>query len=177
MAKNPSQRVGVFVDVQNVYHSAKNLNNARVNFKNLLDGLVDDRHLIRAIGYVVKSDSTLGEESFFEALEKAGFELRVKDLKVFSSGVKKADWDVGMSVDAIRIADDLDVVILVTGDGDFVPLVEYLKWGMGKQVEVCAFGNATASDLRESTDKFVEITDLDNILMDIPKSKQGKKKN
>ncbi|MFB6212532.1 MAG: NYN domain-containing protein [Candidatus Magasanikbacteria bacterium] len=168
MPKTASQRVGIFVDVQNIYHSAKNLHNARVNFSNLLEGLVGDRDLIRSVAYVVKSDSTLGEKSFFEALEKAGFELRIKDLKVYSSGVKKADWDVGMAVDAIRIAKDLDVVILVTGDGDFIPLVEYLKWGLGKQIEVAAFEKATSSNLKETADRFIEIADINNSLMDIP---------
>jgi len=107
--------------------------------KKLLKELVGGRILIRAVAYVVKSETALGEKEFFKALEEAGLELRVKDLQTFSSGAKKADWDVGMAIDAVRISSTLDVVIIVTGDGDFIPLVEYLKWGLGKQVEVGAF--------------------------------------
>ena len=106
-----------------------------------------------------------GESSFFEALQEAGMELRVKDLQVYSGGMKKADWDVGMAVDAIRMASSLDVVVLVTGDGDHVPLVEYLKLGLGKQVEVAAFGRSTSSKLKEATDYFVNIENIPKIII------------
>jgi uncharacterized LabA/DUF88 family protein len=159
-----SQRVGIFVDVQNLYHSAKNLHRGRVNYNELMRHLVGDRQLIRAMAYVVKSDAVqdtrTGEESFFDALEKAGLELRHKDLQVYPDGQKKADWDVGLAVDAIRMASFLDVVILVTGDGDFVPLVNYLKWGQGKLVEVAAFRNSSSTKLVEVADRFINIEDI-----------------
>ncbi len=135
----PNQRVGIFVDAQNIYHSAKNLYHARVNFKELLKSIVGARQLIRAFAYVVKSDAATGEESFFEALKQNGFDLRTKDLQVFADGMKKGDWDVGIAIDAVRMAASLDILVLVTGDGDFVPLIDYLKWGMGKEVHVAAF--------------------------------------
>ena len=160
-----AQRVGVFIDVQNVYHSVKNLYNARVNFGNLIKTVVADRPLVRSVAYVAKSETAEGEDSFFEALKKAGLELRCKDLQVYADGAKKADWDVGMAVDAIRMANFLDVVILVTGDGDFVPLVEYLKWGMGRQVEVAGFQKTTSTKLRESVDRFVELDSVPRILL------------
>lgn len=167
--QHPAQRVGIFIDVQNIYHSAKNLYNSRVNFQELIRTLVANRPLIRAMAYVVKSETALGEESFFEALIKTGLELRTKDLQVFPGGAKKADWDVGMAVDAIRMASFLDVVILVTGDGDFVPLIEYLKWGLGRQVEVAAFSRTTSGRLRESADTFVELENIPKILLKIRK--------
>ncbi|OGG42111.1 hypothetical protein A3A21_00565 [Candidatus Jorgensenbacteria bacterium RIFCSPLOWO2_01_FULL_45_25b] len=162
---HPAQRVGVFIDVQNIYHSVKNLYNARVNFSELIKEVVADRPLVRSVAYVVKSDTAMGEDSFFEALRNVGLELRLKDLQIYSDGAKKADWDVGMAVDAIRMANFLDVIVLVTGDGDFVPLVEYLKWGMGRQVEVAAFGKTTSSRLRESVDRFIELDSVPRILM------------
>ena len=166
---HPAQRVGIFLDVQNVYHSAKNLYSARVNFTELVRTLVMDRPLIRAMAYVVKSDTALGEESFFEALKKSGFELRLKDLQVYPGGAKKADWDVGMAVDGIWMGGSLDVGILVTGDGDFVPLVEYLKWGRGKEVEVAAFSRTTSSRLKEVADRFIEMENIPKILLKIRK--------
>ena len=183
---HPEQRVGVFVDVQNIYHSAKHLYGARINFEGLMRATVVGRPMIRAVAYVVRSETSSvgsavqpssqnssnqvsgessGEELFFEALRKNGFELRMKDLQVYSDGMKKADWDVGMAVDAIRMANFLDVVILVTGDGDFVPLVEYLKWGMGRQVEVAAFSKTTSSKLRESADRFITLDEIPRILL------------
>ena len=173
LSQYKDQRVGIFIDIQNLYHSAKNLFHGRVNYKELLKSVVMERKLIRAIGYVVKSETeqvgsgqeASGEAAFFEALESAGIDLRMKDIQIFPGGVKKADWDVGMAVDAIRIAPMLDVVILVTGDGDFVPLVEYLKWGMGKQVEVAAFAKSSSAKLKESADHFINIDKIPKIII------------
>ena len=154
--KHPEQRVGVFIDTQNLYHSAKNIYRARVNFGNVLKDAVSDRRLIRARAYVVTTES--GEEKgFFEALEKIGIETRTKDLQVFFGGAKKADWDVGLAVDAITAAPKLDTVILLTGDGDFIPLVEYLKVHSGCQVEVVSFGKSTSGRLKEAADHFLDL--------------------
>ncbi len=152
-----SQRVGVFVDAQNMYHSAKNIFKARVNFKEILNSAVAGRQLIRAVVYVIRTES--GEEQkFFSALTKQGFEIKEKDLQVFWGGMKKADWDVGMAVDAIIMADKLDVVVLVTGDGDFVPLVEYLKVNKGCLVETMAFGESVSRRLVEASDYFIDLS-------------------
>ncbi len=159
------QRVGVFIDIQNLYHSAKHLYSARINYRELIKELSSSRQLIRVIGYVVKSETALGEKAFFEALEKAGVELRMKDLQIFPGGVKKADWDVGMAVDAIRMAPMLDTVILVTGDGDFVPLVEYLKWGLGKEVEVASFSRSSSSKLKEVADTFIDLEKIPRVIL------------
>jgi len=173
--EHKDQRVGIFIDIQNLYHSAKNIFGGRVNYKELVKNLTGSRQLIRALAYVVKSDTinettisrTTGktEASFFEALEKSGLTLRIKDLQVFAGGAKKADWDVGLAVDAIRMADDLDVIILVTGDGDFVPLIEYLRWGFGKEIEVAAFYKSSSSRLREIADIFINLEDLPKVLI------------
>lgn len=178
---NKNQRVGIFIDIQNLYHSAKNLYQSRVNYQELIKEVLAGRQLIRALAYVVKSETAVAETarsekfpekpsssdeaSFFEALKKAGLELRVKDLQIYSGGMKKADWDVGLAVDAIRMANFLDVVILATGDGDFVPLVEYLKWGLGRQVEVAAFGRATSGRLKEAADYFLNIEEKPKIIL------------
>jgi uncharacterized LabA/DUF88 family protein len=150
-----NHRVGVFVDVQNMYHSAKNLYKSRVNFRELLKLATANRELVRALAYVVKSD-TEEERAFFDALEKAGLELKMKDLQIFPGGMKKADWDVGLAVDAISLFKQLDVVVIVSGDGDFVPLVEYLKFS-GVIVEVVAFERSTSSRLIDSVNNFVDL--------------------
>jgi len=160
-----SQRIGIFIDIQNLYHSSKHLYSARVNYRELLKELSAGRPLIRAIGYVVKSETALGEASFFEALTKTGIELRSKDLQIFPGGMKKADWDVGMAVDAIRMANFLDVVILVTGDGDFLPLVDYLKWGLGREVEVAAFGRSASGKLKEAADLFIDLENIPKVIL------------
>lgn len=153
--KHKEQRVAVFIDVQNMYHSARNLFNARVNFKEVVKTAVAGRKLIRSFAYVVRT-KTGEEKAFFEALEKAGIEMRVKDLQEFYDGAKKADWDVGLTTDAIRTSDLVDTIVLVSGDGDFVPLVEYLK-GQGRRVEVIAFGRSVSQRLREEADGFLDL--------------------
>ncbi len=163
--KRKDQRVGIFVDIQNLYHSSKNLYHARVNYKELMKELVGTRQLITAMAYVVKSETAEGESAFFDALKKSGLELRSKDLQIYPGGMKKADWDVGMAVDAIRMSHLIDVVILVTGDGDFVPLVEYLKWGMGRRVEVAAFGRSASGKIKEAADEFIDLEKLPKVLL------------
>lgn len=155
--KHPDQRVGVFVDAANMYHSAKNLFGRRVNFGQVLKMAVAERKLIRALAYAIKT-KTGEEEMFFEALAKQGFQVQMKDLQIFNSGQKKADWDVGITVDAIKMADKLDVVVLVTGDGDFIPLVRYLKDTKGCLVEVMAFQKTCSSRLIEEADDFTDLS-------------------
>lgn len=150
------QRVGVFVDVQNMFYSAKNLFNKKVNFANILKDVVNKRKLIRAIAYVIKADE-LKEHTFFTALRKIGFEVKSKDLQVFIGGAKKGDWDVGIAMDMIELAPKLDTMILVSGDGDFVSLVNHLKHAMGCRVEVAAFGQTSSHNLREVADEFIDL--------------------
>ncbi|MFH1643322.1 MAG: NYN domain-containing protein [Patescibacteria group bacterium] len=155
ISQHKGQRVAVLIDVQNLYHSAKNLYTAKVNFGAVLRLAVAQRSLIRAFAYVIKTKG--GEEkAFFEALVKLGIETRVKDLQEFHGGTKKGDWDVGISIDAVRIAPAIDTIVLASGDGDFIQLVEYLK-NQGKRVEVIAFGRSASSALREVVDDFIDL--------------------
>jgi len=164
MHKHKAQRVGVFVDVQNMYYSAKNLFDAKVNFAKVLTDAVSDRQLVRALAYVVTGPQS-GDDNFFNALEKIGFEVRSRDLQVFIGGNKKGDWDVGICMDAIRMAQNLDVVVLVSGDGDFVPLISYLKYSQGCMVEVMAFTRTASSKLREEADEFIDLSDKRKYLL------------
>ncbi len=154
--KHKEQRVGVFIDTQNLYHSARNLYRARVNFGAVLKEAVAGRRLVRAVAYVITTEAG-DEKNFFEALGKLGIETKTKDLQIFAGGAKKADWDVGLTVDAIKMSPRLDSVVIVSGDGDYIPLVEYLQT-IGIQVEVLSFGKSTSSKLREAVDDFVDLS-------------------
>ena len=156
MIKHPNQRVGVFIDVQNMYYSARNLHGAKVNFGEVVRKAVENRQLIRAIAYVVRT-KTGEEKPFFEALYHQGIEYKEKEIQEFIGGAKKADWDVGIVVDAIRISANLDVVIIASGDGDFVPLVEYLR-NQGRQVEVVSFRESSSTKLVESADVYTDLS-------------------
>jgi uncharacterized LabA/DUF88 family protein len=155
--KHPDQRVGVFIDVQNMYYSARHLYQKKVDFGNIVTDAVAGRRLIRAIAYVVRADAK-EEQSFFDALYERGIETREKDIQTFAGGNQKADWDVGLAVDAIRLAPSLDTVVIVSGDGDYAPLVEYIQKGLGKQVEVMAFGSSASSHIMEIVDDFTDLS-------------------
>lgn len=156
--KHSDQRVAVFIDTQNLYHSAKNLYNTKVNFGAIMDNVVGKRKLIRALAYVITTEA--GDETqFFEALTKLGIETKTKDLQIFYGGSKKADWDVGLAVDAIRLAPKVDTIVLATGDGDFIPLVIFLKEHFGVQVEVISFGRSSSSKLKEICEDFIDMCD------------------
>ena len=156
--KHTEQRVGIFIDAQNLYHSARHLYKARVNFGAVVKEALAGRALVRALAYVVSTEG--GEESnFFDALGKSGIETKTKPLQIFAGGAKKADWDVGLAVDAITMAPKLDTIILATGDGDFCPLIEYLKYHEGCQVEVISFGKSSSARIKESADDFIDMSE------------------
>lgn len=152
------QRVAIFLDTQNIYHSARNFYQKKVDFWKLVNLLVEERTLVHVFAYVIKTDLSPKEINFFESLAQMGIKLRIKEAVSYPDGTVKADWDVGLAIDAIRFSPSVDVVILVTGDGDFAPLLEYLK-NNGKQVEVAGFGKNTSVKLKETCDYFY---DLDN---------------
>ena len=156
MKVNIAQRVGVFVDVQNMYYSAKHLYHTKVDFGKILKAAVQGRALIRAIAYVIRADMP-EEQSFFDALEKIGFEVKAKDLQVFWGGNKKGDWDIGIAMDMIELAPKLDTVVLVSGDGDYAELIRHMNHAMGCRVEVIAFGKSASSKIKEAADKFFDL--------------------
>lgn len=154
--KNPDQRIGIFIDVQNLYYSARALYGTKVNFGEIVRTATAGRKLVRAIAYAVKAEMP-EEQSFFDALEKAGLEVKTKDLQTFVSGQKKADWDVGIAVDILNMAPKLDAIILCSGDGDFQILMHQAKTE-GCRAEVMSFGKSTSAKLIEEAD---DVTDMD----------------
>ena len=163
-SRHASQRIGVFVDVQNMYYSAKHLYSSKVNFRTILKEAIAGRKLIRAIAYVIKAD-VKDENTFYDALEEMGFEVKSKDLQVFYGGAKKGDWDVGIAMDVMRLAPKLDTIVLVSGDGDFSDLLEHAK-SLGCRTEVVSFGKTTSRRLREVADLFMDLDRSKKYLLD-----------
>lgn len=171
--QRPAQRVGVFVDVQNMYYSARALYDQRVDFGEILKEAVGDRQLIRAFAYVIEAGKE-EEQKFFDALVERGYTLRSKELLRFHGGNEKGDWDIGMAIDMIKLADKLDAVVLVSGDGDFADVLYYLK-SKGVQCEVMAFGSSASSQLRDSADAVLDLSEnLNRFLIPSRNKKRGK---
>jgi len=154
--KHSNQRVGVFVDASNMYFSSQNLYRKNVNFKAILETAVAQRKLVRAFAYVIESESGK-EKDFFQAISDIGFETRSKPLQVFHGGAKKGDWDVGLTIDIVRLLPLLDVVVLVSGDGDYVDLLDYVR-GHGRRTEVIAFKQTTSAKLIAEADEFIDLS-------------------
>ena len=155
-AKYKNQRIGVFVDVQNLYYSARYVYNSKVNFAAVLKAAVGNRVPIRAIAYVIKAD-VKEEQNFFDALEMIGYEVKAKDLQIFAGGAKKGDWDIGLAMDTIEMAPKLDTIVIVSGDGDYVPLVRHLRHALGCRIEAVAFGKSSSADLIKEVDSFMDL--------------------
>lgn len=174
-AQHEEQKVAVFVDVQNMYYSAKNLYNSKLNYTNLLKEAVADRKLIRAFAYVIKADIET-EKDFFDALQKIGFEIKTKDLQIFFGGAKKGDWDVGLCMDAVRMMPKMDVMILVSGDGDFTDLLDYAR-SQGVRTEVIAFGKTTSSRLLDEADEVIDMSENPKKFLIKSNARPARKKN
>jgi uncharacterized LabA/DUF88 family protein len=152
-----NRRVGVFIDVQNMYYSARNMYGSKVNFGNIVKTSIGNQQLVRAIAYTI-STKTGDELPFFEALHKMGIEVNMKELLEYEGGQKKGDWDVGITVDIIRMLDMVDVVVLVSGDGDYIPLGEYIK-NRGRVFHVVSFRESTSSKLVDCADVYTNLSD------------------
>jgi uncharacterized LabA/DUF88 family protein len=150
-----NQRVAVLVDVQNMYYSARKIYDSKVSFHKLLNTILRNRKLVRAIAYTVEKEGA-DQTKFYEALERTGFEIKSRDLIERSDGSRKGDWDMGIAIDAISLIERIDVLVLVTGDGDFVALVNMLK-SRGVRVEVASFRESTADNLLAATDEHFSI--------------------
>lgn len=155
MSATFEQRVGIFVDVQNMFYAAKNLYGSKLNFAKLLGYIARDRAIVRAISYVVQTPE-IDQSNFLAMLRSNGYEIRSKELKQRPDGSCKGDWDMGLALDALSISERLDVVAIVSGDGDFVDLVNFLK-ARGVRVEVYSFPYSTAEELRHAATEYIQM--------------------
>lgn len=146
------ERIAIFVDSQNLYYSARMGYAAKVNYEKLLKLITENRNMIKAYAYIVQAPD--GDvKPFATSLERIGYIVKIKDVRTRSDGSAKANWDMGMALDILGILDRVDTIILASGDGDFVPLVDFIKT-KNKRVEIFAFAENTAYDLKEKADKF-----------------------
>ena len=156
------QRVAVLVDAQNIFYSVRHVfRNARMNYKKLIERAVSGRQLIRAIAYVVETPE-VDQTEFREMLVREGYEIKIKAVKVRSDGSMKADWDMGIAIDAISMAEKIDVMVLVSGDGDFVDMVNLLK-SRGVVVEALSVKASTSEDLIKAVNFYGAIEEADLI--------------
>jgi uncharacterized LabA/DUF88 family protein len=162
-------KVGVFVDTQNLYHSARDYYERTVNFESLLREAVAGRELLRAVAYVVEREADTSAWPFIYKLSTLGYKVRRMHLQVHHTTdagrtIWEGNWDMGICADMIRLMDHLDIIVLGSGDGDFMDILEVLM-ERGKRVEVIAFKETTAQRLIDGVDKFTHLPELDQPFM------------
>ena len=162
-------RVGLFVDTQNLYHSARDLLERTVNFETVLKVATEDRELVHAISYTVERENEATARPFIFKLSALGYKVRRMNLTVHhvtdgGKAIYEGNWDMGIVADMVRLMDHLDVVVLGSGDGDFTDVVEVLQ-ERGKRVEVIAFREHTAQKLIDAADRFTHLPDIEGGLM------------
>nr|BBH94106.1 hypothetical protein KTA_23050 [Thermogemmatispora argillosa] len=158
-----TERVGVFVDVANLLYSARTLR-LTIDFGKLLDFLRGNRRLVRAHAYCPTSPQPGDEQMFLQAVKGLGYRITTKNYKTFSSGAKKADLDLDLCMDVVRLVESraVDCIVLVSGDSDFMPMLDYCS-DHGVRVEVAAFDEAMSATLRQSCDLFINLSVLEEI--------------
>jgi uncharacterized LabA/DUF88 family protein len=161
-----AHNVGVFVDVSNLFYSAKSAG-VEVNYCRLLDCAVAGRDLIRASAYTGVDPDNPNQRKFIDFLRANGYKVICKDIHKYEGGRIKANLDIEMAVDIMLLSENLDVVVLVSGDGDFVRLLEAIQL-RGVRCEVISFGISTSNELIEAADQFTEITSLPGIFRNSP---------
>ena len=171
------ERVTVFVDGANLYHSIKNYYRGVLDYDRLLAAAVGERKLLRATFYIVEKQETdesqgsASARSFVYNLNKFGYKVRSKPLVVHETltaeGERtvshKGDWDIGIVVDMMRLADHADTYVLVSGDGDYVEAVEYLQSERGIRVEVISAAQCTSQALLDVCDRHTDLADIPNL--------------
>ena len=149
------QRIAILIDVQNMFYSAKHQYNRKLDFAKLLSYIVNGRTMIRSIAYVIQAGD-VDQTSFINFLKLNNFEVRTKELKIRPDGSTKGDWDMGIAIDSMTLSQRVDVISLVTGDGDFTELVYTLK-ANGTRVEVYGFPLNTSEELKRAATEFTPL--------------------
>lgn len=163
----PEQRVGLFVDTQNLYYTAREHYRRQVDYERLLHVAARGRRLMQATAYVVEREGEATAFAFVTKLSVLGYRVRRKTTRLYqgadSSRLLNGDWDMGIAADIVRALDHLDVIVLASGDGDFVPLMELVQ-ERGRRTEVIAFRETASQALLDIVDRFQHIPDLNSML-------------
>jgi uncharacterized LabA/DUF88 family protein len=150
------KKVVLFVDVQNVYYTTRQVFNRKFDYNKFWSIATSDRRVIKAVAYAIDRGDKKQKE-FQDILRAIGFDVKLKPFIQRSDGSAKGDWDVGITIDALEYSESADIVILVSGDGDFDLLVDKLRLDKGKWVEVYGVAKLTSASLVNAASKFIPI--------------------
>ncbi len=154
----PLKRIALFVDVQNIYYTCREAYQRQFNYRKLWQHLNAQGNIVSAIAYAIHRGDD-GQLKFQDALRHIGFELKLKPFIQRSDGSAKGDWDVGITIDVLDTAPNVDTVILLSGDGDFAILLEKITQKYDVKTEVYGVPQLTAKSLMDAATQFNPIDD------------------
>ena len=152
------KKAAIFVDIQNIYYTTKEAYNRHFDYNKFWASATKDREVVKAFAYGISRNDEK-QKQFQNILRGIGFEIKLKPFIQRQDGSAKGDWDVGITLDAIEYAADCDVVILVSGDGDFDLLAQKIRDRFNVEVEVYGVPSLTANSLINAATRFVAIND------------------
>ncbi len=155
---NRKDRVAVFVDVQNIYYTVRQAHGCHFNYQAFWDEVTSGREVVAAFAYAIDRGDAK-QAQFQNILRSIGFEVKLKPYIQRSDGSSKGDWDVGITIDMLELANRIDVAVLASGDGDFDLLATRLNEGYTVNVEVYGEKSLSAASLVRAATRFVPITD------------------
>jgi len=163
------QRVGLFVDTQNLYYAARDNYDSYVDYQQLLRVATRGRRLVHATAYVVEREGESTAYGFVTKLSTLGYRVRRRKVRIHRADdegrtVLEGDWDMGIAADLVRAWDYLDVIVLASGDGDFSPILEVAQQ-RGCRVEIMAFRETTSQELLDLADNFINVPELTDIFV------------
>ncbi|MDN3562184.1 NYN domain-containing protein [Vreelandella neptunia] len=148
--------VAIFVDIQNVYYTVREAYGRNFDYNKFWARVTANREVIKAVCYAIDRGDQKQRE-FQNILRAIGFDVKLKPFIQRSDGSAKGDWDVGIALDAMEYAEQADVIVLVSGDGDFDLLVQKIRAKHGKKVEVYGVPQLTAASLINAASEFIAI--------------------
>lgn len=152
----PMNTVALFVDVQNVYYTTRQVYRRNFDYNKFWRAATAGRKVVKAVAYATDRGDKKQQE-FQNILRAIGFEVKLKPFIQRADGSAKGDWDVGITIDAMEYADQADIMVLVSGDGDFDLLADKIRRDKGKRVEVYGVPDLTAASLIRSASEFIPI--------------------
>jgi uncharacterized LabA/DUF88 family protein len=152
-AASKVKKIALFVDVQNIYYTTRQAYGQQFNYRKLWEKISADGEIVSATAYAIHRNDDK-QLKFQDALRHIGFTIKLKPYIQRSDGSAKGDWDVGIAIDMLDKAPDVDAVVLLSGDGDFDLLLEKIRTDYGASVEVYGVHELTANSLIKAADKF-----------------------
>ncbi len=152
------RRIAIFVDVQNIYYTTRDAYQRQFNYRLLWQELLSKGDIVQATAYAIaRSDDQ--QHKFQKALKHIGFDIKLKPFIQRSDGSAKGDWDVGITIDVMTAAamEEIDTVVLLSGDGDFDMLLRHVKASYKVNTIVYGVPKLTANSLIDATDEYIEI--------------------